>query len=237
MVEEREQIVAMGKTSDGAYVPLKVDSTGQLDVTGVGTVYVGTINIGEIRGSVHVEGGSVGIKSGSIGITEIPSISGTVDIRTGSVGISGQPIDIHGSVGIKEIPSITGSVGIKGTVNIDITAQSVGQIGVDMQGRYFAPQTLINGSVIGGGSVYISGWYAIDNYKTKTITVKTEQKGSLTIETCIVGTATDNFDYISVDTSAGTIKPVTFTDAFRYCRVKVYSSSHGSIWCWLGRQI
>jgi len=225
MVEEREQIVAMGKTSDGAYVPLKVDSTGQLDVTGAGTVYVGTINIGEIRGSVHVEGGSVGIKSGSIGITEIPSISGTVDIRTGSVGISGQPIDVHGSVGIK------------GTINIDITAQSVGQIGVDMQGRYFAPQTLINGSVIGGGSVYISGWYAIDNYKTKTITVKTEQKGSLTIETCIVGTATDNFDYISVDTSAGTIKPVTFTDAFRYCRVIVYSSSHCSIWCWLGRQI
>ena len=331
-----QPVLISGQTSAGSYFPLKIvkdGSVGQLDIHGVvGTVYVGTIAIGAIAGSVHIQGtidtinylgsvghiksgsigvlgGSIGVKSGSIGILGQPiAITGSIDIRggtvdiTGSVGISSGSVGLlggsvgvksgsigvlggsvgvksgsvgvlggsigikngsiglrggsvgiksgsvgvlggsigikNGSIGIIKLPAITGSVDIRGgTVDVDISSQSVGQLGADLQGNYFGPQTLIDGSVIGAGSTYTSQWASVDNYKTKTMTAKTQSSGSLTIEVAIIGTATDNYDFATEDLTANTMKEKTFTDAFRYCRAKVYNSGRGTVWCYLGRRI
>ena len=170
-----QPILISGQTAAGSYFPLKVvkdGSVGQLDIHGViGTVYVGTVAIGAIAGSVHIQGtidtinyigsighvnsGSIGVLnfpttqevSGSVGIKELPSITGTVDIRTGSVGISGQPIDVHGSVGIK------------GTVHVD--TELTGTIDV---GNFPTTQAVTGSVDVRTGTIKVSN-IATDYFK------------------------------------------------------------------------
>lgn len=139
MAEPRQQILVMGQTSGGSVYPVRGvlhGSTVDLEIENViGTVHLGTVDVGAISGSVHVEG------------TPTPDIvGGTVDVvkhvESGSIdsSIVGQPIGISGTVETSGISDISGTVevsampSISGTV--DVRTGSVGISGqpVDIAG-------------------------------------------------------------------------------------------------------
>jgi len=109
-----------GRSSTGDYLPIAVDSSGNLVTTG-GTASLGAVTVTSgtvnIAGTVTTTGGGTTPVSGTVGV------SGTVPV-SGTVGVSGTvPVQTtnNGTVSVSNLPAtqpISGTVGVSGTVPV-----------------------------------------------------------------------------------------------------------------------